>query len=70
MFPTPEPEAGIPIVAALTASSRTADKIQGLQATAGRLMSIDERETLTNGLGEIREAYETGSVGDSDSDAD
>lgn len=37
---------------------------------ASRAISVDEREALTNGLGEIRESYETGWMSDSDFDDD
>ncbi|KAJ5586494.1 hypothetical protein N7450_006281 [Penicillium hetheringtonii] len=39
---------------------RTADKIRAIEGTAARMLSVDERENLVNGLGEIRESYETG----------
>ena len=39
-----------------------------LETVAGRIIGIDERETLVNGLGEIRESYETGWMSDSDFD--
>ncbi|KAE8160695.1 tubulin domain-containing protein [Aspergillus tamarii] len=56
------------VLAALTASSRTAERIKVLETVAGRIIGIDERETLVNGLGEIRESYETGWMSDSDFD--
>lgn len=52
--------AGLSVLAALTASTRTADKIRAIEGTAARMLSVDERENLVNGLGEIRESYETG----------
>jgi len=39
-----------------------------MEAVASRIISIDERETIVNGLGEIREFYETGWMSDSDFD--
>ncbi|RDW90120.1 misato family protein [Aspergillus mulundensis] len=60
----------INVVAALTASSRTAARIKGLESVAGRVIAVDERENLVNGLGEIRESYETGWMSDSDFDDD
>ncbi|KAE8351286.1 tubulin domain-containing protein [Aspergillus coremiiformis] len=56
------------VLAALTASSRTAERIKMMETVAGRIIGVDERETLVNGLGEIRESYETGWMSDSDFD--
>lgn len=62
---------GLSVFTALTASTRTADRIKAIQATAARMLSVDEREAMVNGLGEIRECYETGwSSGSSDDDDD
>ncbi|KAL4970419.1 misato family protein [Aspergillus stella-maris] len=58
------------MVSALTSSTRTADRIKRLEAVAGRVIAVDERESLVNGLGEIRESYETGWMSDSDFDDD
>jgi hypothetical protein len=65
---TPEKKLGI--TAALTSSARTADKIKNLEIVAGRVITVDERENLVNGLGEIRESYETGWMSDSEFDDD
>lgn len=70
MFPVTQPKKGMGVVAALTTSSRTSDSVRALQITARRIISIDERETIYNSLGEIRESYETGWHSDSDSDDD
>lgn len=35
---------------------------------AARFLPVDEREAMVNGLGEIRECYETGWSGGSDDD--
>lgn len=58
------------ITAALTSSTRTADRIRNLEFVAGRVITVDERENLVNGLGEIRESYETGWMSDSEFDDD
>lgn len=58
------------ILATLTASSRTAERIKKFEAVAGRIIGVDERENIVNGLGEIRETYETGWLSDSDFDDD
>lgn len=65
---TPEKKLGI--TAALTSSTRTADRIKNLEFVAGRVITVDERENLVNGLGEIRESYETGWMSDSEFDDD
>ncbi|GAQ10457.1 protein dml1 [Aspergillus lentulus] len=70
MFSVEHKDAKINVLAALTASSRTATKIKAMEAVAGRVIGVDERENLVNGLGEIRESYETGWMSDSDFDDD
>ena len=56
------------VLTGLTTSSRTAEKIKLMETVARRIISIDERETIINGLGEIRETYETGWMSGSDAD--
>ncbi|PWY90127.1 protein dml1 [Aspergillus heteromorphus CBS 117.55] len=68
MFPLLQSKGKISVVAALTASSRTAEKIKAFERLAGRVAGVDERENLVNGLGEIRETYETGWMSDSEFD--
>ncbi|KAJ5091172.1 hypothetical protein NUU61_006042 [Penicillium alfredii] len=70
MFPSPKSEAGLNVFSALTASTRTAERIKAIQSTAARMVSIDEREAMVNGLGEIRESYETGWSSGSDEEDD
>ncbi|KAJ5458633.1 hypothetical protein N7475_010021 [Penicillium sp. IBT 31633x] len=70
MFPTPNAGTGVNVFTALTASTRTAQRIKAISATAARLVSVDEREALVNGLGEIREFYETGWSSGSDDEDD
>ncbi|KAJ5746983.1 uncharacterized protein N7511_008679 [Penicillium nucicola] len=70
MFPTPKAGTGIDVFSALTASTRTAHSIKALSATAARMVSVDEREDMINGLGEIREFYETGWSSGSDDEDD
>ncbi|KAL3463255.1 tubulin nucleotide-binding domain-like protein [Aspergillus heterothallicus] len=64
----PTPGQKINVVAALTSSTRTAQRMKALEAVAGRVIGVDERENLVNGLGEIRESYEIGWMSDSDFD--
>lgn len=70
MFPELRSKEKISILAALTVSSRTAERLKVYETLAGRVAGVDERETLVNGLGEIRETYETGWMSDSDFDDD
>lgn len=60
LYPTSNSDEGLSVFATLTASTRTAKRIKSIQTTATRMVSVDEREALYNGLGEIRESYETG----------
>jgi hypothetical protein len=70
MFPTPNAGTGVNVFSALTVSTRTSQRIKALAATAARSLSVDEREALVNGLGEIREFYETGWNSGSDDEDD
>ena len=56
-----------------TSLSTTTDistRIKTLQKLVSRMVGLDERETLSNGLGEISEAYEEGWNSGSDEDSD
>ncbi|KAL2871938.1 misato family protein [Aspergillus lucknowensis] len=68
MLSVPTPGQKVNVIAALTASTRTAQRVKSLEAVAGRVVGVDERENLVNGLGEIRESYEAGWASDSDFD--
>ena len=60
-------------VAVHTSLSTTTDiskRVKALQKLATRMVGLDERETLSNGLGEISEAYEEGWNSGSDEDSD
>ncbi|CAI7625158.1 unnamed protein product [Penicillium pancosmium] len=70
MYPKSPSNAGVSVLAALTASTRTADRVKAIESTAARMLSVDERENLVNGLGEIRECYETGWSSGSDEEED
>ncbi|KAJ5551948.1 hypothetical protein N7461_006646 [Penicillium sp. DV-2018c] len=70
MFPTPSAGTGVNVFSALTASTRTSQRIKALAANAARSLTVDEREALVNGLGEIREFYETGWSSGSDDEDD
>ncbi|KAJ5648960.1 uncharacterized protein N7484_002683 [Penicillium longicatenatum] len=70
LYPTFKSDEGHSVFAALTSSTRTAQRIKSIEATTARMLSVDERENMMNGLGEIREAYETGWSSGSDDDSD
>lgn len=70
ILPASRPDEGVNVLAALTSSSRTADALKGLEAAAGCMIGVDERETLVNGLGEVRESYEVGGGSGSDFEDD
>ncbi|MCJ1401793.1 mtDNA inheritance, partitioning of the mitochondrial organelle [Xylographa trunciseda] len=56
--------------ASLSTSSTVAERVKGLQRVVARTVGLDEREALSNGLGEIAEAYEEGWSSGSDDDSD
>lgn len=70
MYPKSKSGSGVSVFAALTASSRTAERIKAIETTTARMLSVDEREAMINGLGEIRESYETGWSSGSEDDDD
>lgn len=70
LYPTLKSNEGLSVFAALTSSTRTAQRIKSIEATTARMLSVDERENMMNGLGEIREVYETGWSSGSDDDSD
>lgn len=57
------------IQASLTASSAVANRLREVEGMA-RLLSIDEREALCDGLANVREEYEEGWESASDSGDD
>ncbi|EQL34455.1 hypothetical protein RJZ56_000552 [Blastomyces dermatitidis] len=61
---------GLSIRASLSTTTEIGDKVKDLQKVASRLIGIDEREALINGLGEISEAYQGRWESDSDSGDD
>lgn len=56
--------------AALSTSTVVADQVRELESTARRLVGIDEREALCDGLASIAEEYEEGWSGSEGSDDD
>ncbi|KAK6524985.1 mtDNA inheritance, partitioning of the mitochondrial organelle [Arthrobotrys megalospora] len=54
------------LATALRTSSSVVDHLKVSQSLANRIVPLDERETISNGLGELYEAYEEGWGSDSD----
>lgn len=54
----------------LSTTSGISKRVKALQRIVSRLSNLDERETLSNGLGEISEAYEDGWLSGSDESDD
>ncbi|EEA26311.1 mtDNA inheritance, partitioning of the mitochondrial organelle [Talaromyces marneffei ATCC 18224] len=70
MFVGSDEKVGVDITSGLSTTSRIADKLKDLQTIASRGVGVDERENLTNGLGELRELYEKDWISESDSGDD
>ncbi|KAL2824129.1 tubulin domain-containing protein [Aspergillus cavernicola] len=68
LFTLANSEQKLNVLATLTVSTRTAERMKSMESIAGRVIGVDERENLVNGLGEIRESYETGWMSDSEFD--
>ena len=58
------------ISTSLSTDTTVALRVKSLQAIVSRAIGIDEREALSNSLGEIAEAYEEGYDSGSDVDDD
>lgn len=55
---------------ALSTSSSVANQVRSIEQVVRRLVSLDEREALSNGLGVLAEEYEEGWDSGTDSDED
>lgn len=60
----------INLQASLSTTSRISHRITLLQKAVGTMVGLEEREALSNGLGEIGEAYVEGWDSGSDEDSD
>ena len=60
----------IGVQTSLSTTSKVSGRIKSLQKVVGTMVNMDEREALSNGLGEIGESYEEGWVSGSDDDSD
>jgi hypothetical protein len=60
----------VPVRTSLSTDTSVALRIKCLKNVVGKSVSLDEREALSNSLGEIAEAYEEGWDSGSDEDDD
>ena len=60
----------VAVHSSLSTSTRVADRVKALRKVVVRMTGLEEREILSNGLGEIAEAYEEGWDSGSDDDSD
>ena len=64
------PSSALSVKTSLSTDTTVAYRIKSLQQIVNRSIAIDEREALSNSLGEIAEAYEEGWDSGSDEDDD
>ncbi|OBT40986.1 hypothetical protein VE00_08236 [Pseudogymnoascus sp. WSF 3629] len=62
--------ASLSVRTSLSTDTRVAARIKSLQTTVGRAIGVEEREALSNALGEMAEGYEEGWSSGSDEDED
>jgi hypothetical protein len=60
----------LPVKSSLSTDTTVALRIKNLQYIVSRAVGVDEREALSNSLGEIAEAYEEGWDSGEDEDDD
>ncbi|MCJ1251508.1 mtDNA inheritance, partitioning of the mitochondrial organelle [Trapelia coarctata] len=70
IFETVSAKKSVAVRARLSTTTGVANRVKVLQAVVGRMIGLDEREALSNGLGEIAEAYEEGWSSGSDDSSD
>ena len=70
IFRTISEGGSVAVHSSLSTSSTVAKRVKDLQKVVTRTVGLDEREALSNGLGEIAEAYEEGWSSGSDDDSD
>ncbi|KAK2733617.1 mtDNA inheritance, partitioning of the mitochondrial organelle [Onygenales sp. PD_40] len=67
---TPASGSKLSVRASLSTTTQIGEKVKELQKFAARVVGVDEREALMNGLGEIAEAYQESWESESDSGDD
>jgi len=70
IFAQAGPSTALSIKTSLSTDTEVALRINSLKQIVNRSIAIDEREALSNSLGEIAEAYEEGWDSGSDEDDD
>jgi hypothetical protein len=70
IFDHATPSSSLAINTSLSTDTTVALRVKNLQYVVSRAIGIDEREALSNSLGEIAEAYEEGWDSGSDEDDD
>jgi len=70
IFTQIRPGKGLHVNTSLSTDTTVALRIKSLQNIVSRAIGVDEREDLTNSLGEIAEAYEQGWDSGTDEDDD
>ena len=71
IFPTfCAPITSVSVHSSLSTATQIATQVKAMKQIVSKMVGLDEREALSNGLGEIVEAYEEGWSGGSDSDDD
>jgi len=70
IFTQPRRSNTLSVSTSLSTDTTVALRIKSLQHIASRAIGIDEREALSNSLGEIAEAYEEGWDSGTDEDDD
>jgi hypothetical protein len=63
----PSQSSKLAVKSALSTTTHVADRIKAIRKIIGRSIGIEDRENLTNGLGDICDAYEEGYGSGSDS---
>lgn len=64
------PSQSVAVHSSLATSTKISLRIKGLQELVCKMVSVEERENLSNGLGNLREAYEEGWDSGSDDEID
>ncbi|PQE30648.1 hypothetical protein CJF32_00008971 [Rutstroemia sp. NJR-2017a WRK4] len=70
IFTQSEQSAPLSIMTSLSTDTAVASRVKSLQQIVNRAIGMEEREALSNSLGEIAEAYQEGWNSDSDEDDD
>ncbi|KAI9050043.1 hypothetical protein LZ554_006188 [Drepanopeziza brunnea f. sp. 'monogermtubi'] len=70
IYAYPSTTSSLGVSTSLSTDTTVALRIKNLQYVVGRAVGVDEREALSNSLGEIAEGYEEGWDSGSDSDVD